>query len=320
MGRGKSQRNLDLIDAAYDILNEINPASVRGACYQLFTRKLIASMARSETCRVSKQLTDARERGDIPWHWIVDETREAERVNAWKNPAAYFETVRRAYRRDRWTRQKYHVEVWSEKGTVRGTLAPVLDEYGVTFRVMHGYGSATVVHDIAEEIRRSDKPWVPFYVGDWDMSGLHMSEVDLPDRLARYGARVEIVRVALTADQIIADPTLPSFRAVEKKGNAKKKGDARYDWFQDWSRDLAKTYGEPRLNGRLCWELDALNPVVLRASVEAAIRSYLDLAEWDAATRAETAERESIVSILATWPGISGPDSKYDNPPDGVDE
>ena len=47
----------------------------------------------------------------------------------------------------------------SEKGTVRGTLAPVLDTYGMTFRVMHGYGSATAVHDAAEQSTAADKPW-----------------------------------------------------------------------------------------------------------------------------------------------------------------
>ena len=39
--------------------------------------------------------------------------------------------------------------MWSEKGTIRGVLKPVLDEYGVGFRVMHGFGSATEVHDVA---------------------------------------------------------------------------------------------------------------------------------------------------------------------------
>jgi hypothetical protein len=30
-------------------------------------------------------------------------------------------------------------------------LAPVLDEYAVGFRVMHGFSSATVVNDIAQD-------------------------------------------------------------------------------------------------------------------------------------------------------------------------
>ena len=83
--------------------------------------------------------------GRIPWSWIADETRAPERVNAWEHPAVYVETVERSCRRDRWGDQPEWIEVWSEKGTVRGTLAPVLHEFGVTFRVMHGYGSATTI-------------------------------------------------------------------------------------------------------------------------------------------------------------------------------
>jgi hypothetical protein len=284
MGRGKSAKSLALIAAARTILEGIQPASVRAVCYQLFNRKLIASMAKNETNRVSAQLRDARECGDIPWHWIVDETREAERVSAWENPAAFVETVKRAYRRDRWSDQPYRVEVWSEKGTVRGTLAPVLHEYGVTLRVMHGYGSATTVHEVADASLNSDKPWSVLYVGDWDPSGLHMSEEDLASRIERYGGRIDIQRVALTKKHI--GPDLPSFSVDEKRH------DPRYAWFK-------------ARYGRRCWELDALNPNTLRLEVEMAILVHIDGPAWQRAGTAEAAECASLVSILDTWPGIS---------------
>ena len=48
----------------------------------------------------------------------------------------------------------------------------------------------------------SDKLLSVFYVGDWDPSGLHMSEMDLPARLEGYGARVTLKRtVAVHADR-----------------------------------------------------------------------------------------------------------------------
>ena len=78
-GRGKSPRSLELIATAFTILQEIQPASVRAVCYRLFTMGLIDSMTKPETNRVSTQLTYAREHEDIPWAWIVDETRNAER-------------------------------------------------------------------------------------------------------------------------------------------------------------------------------------------------------------------------------------------------
>jgi hypothetical protein len=225
----------------------------------------------------------------IPWHWIVDETREAECINAWDDPAAYVETVKRAYRRNRWADQRERVEVWSEKGTIRGTLAPVLDEFGVTFRVMHGYGSTTTVHEVAAENRHTGKRPIAltvFYVGDWDPSGLHMSEVDLPERLERYGGDVLIERVALTEAQVSAGTTLPWFHADEKRR------DPRYAWYR-------------REYGLKCWEVDALSPVDLRQAVTDAITDCLDVAAWNRAEITEAAERESLVSILDTWPGIS---------------
>ena len=285
MGRGKSLKNLALIDAAIEILAVIQPATIRAVCYQLFIRKLLASMSKNSTNRVSVQLRDARERGVLPWTWIVDETRDVECVNAWEDPAAYVETVKRCYRRDRWANQPCRIEVWSEKGTVRGTLAPVLHEYGVPFRVMHGYGSATTVHDVAVDSAERDKPTVALYAGDWDCSGLHMSDADLPSRIARYGGQIEIVRVALTWEHVTLGD-LPHFSVEDKRT------DARYDWFV--------TY-----HGRTCWELDALRPDVLRRAVEAAIISRLDLPSWDQAGQAEEAERESLVTILNAWPGIS---------------
>ena len=58
---------------------------------------------------------------------------------------------------------------------MRGTLAPVMEKYGVTFRVMHGHGSATALHSVAEESQHGDKRMTVLYVGDWDPSGMHMS-------------------------------------------------------------------------------------------------------------------------------------------------
>ncbi len=282
---------MELIDAAREILTEIQPASVRAVCYRLFTRNLIHSMTKSETNRVSTQLTWAGEHNVIPWSWIVDETREAERVSAWENPKAYVDAVSRSYRLDRWVDQPDRIEVWSEKGTIRGVLAPVLDQYGVTFRVMHGYGSSTAIYRAAQESREEDMSLTALYVGDWDPSGLHMNEVDLPRRFDQYGGDVDVVRLALTrADTHQGE--LPSFATVTKKR------DPRYRWYVD-------RYG-PR-----CWELDALSPVVLRDRVAGDIDDRLDHDAWDRAEVVEQAERGSLISILSAWPGISGQASKY---------
>lgn len=289
-GRGKSRRSLALIDAAVDILSEIQPASVRAVCYRLFALGHLTSMAKAETNRVSTQLTWAREQNIIPWSWIVDETREPERVSAWEDPESYITAVERSYRRDRWTDQPARIEVWSEKGTIRGTLAPVLREYGVTFRVMHGYGSSTALYQAAQDSLHGDKILDVFYVGDWDPSGLHMSAVDLPQRIADYGGDIRLHRLALTEQDIGSG--LPSFAAETKRK------DPRHGWFR-------------RHFGRTCWELDALSPTILRQRVADQITARLDHDAWHRADVVEAAERESLTSILSTWPTISGQASKY---------
>jgi excisionase family DNA binding protein len=204
-------RKLELIQASYDILEEIEPATVRAVCYRLFTAGIIPDMSERSTGKVSRQLTWARENDELPWEWIVDETRTPERVSSWADPKSYIRAVKRSYRKDLWRDQDNKVEVWSEKGTVRGTLGPILEEYGVTFRVQHGFASATSLHDAAED--SMDESFTVLYVGDHDPSGMYMSEIDIPDRLERYEAQITIERVALiTLDTV----SLPHFDLSSK--------------------------------------------------------------------------------------------------------
>ena len=286
MPRGKTQRSRALIEACHAILAEIQPATVRAVCYRLFVQGLLSSMAKTNTNRVSTQLVWARGAGMIPWQWIVDETREAERQHTWEEPEAFIDAALHAYRRDRWALQAARVEVWSEKGTVRGTLAPVLRAYGITFRVMHGFASATALYQVAQETQALHSPLEVYYIGDWDPSGLFMSEVDLPQRLDEAEASVHVHRLALAEEDI--GPDLPSFEAETKQG------DTRYGWFRE-------RYGAQ------CWELDALNPNTLRARVEEAIRAHIDWDAWQRCAVTEDAERRSLRHFLTNWnAAISG--------------
>ncbi|HUG36439.1 MAG TPA: hypothetical protein VML54_05780, partial [Candidatus Limnocylindrales bacterium] len=127
MGRGRSPKSLELVQLAREILEEIQPASVRAVCYQLFTRGAIPSMDKAQTNRVGTLLTRAREEGEIPWAHIVQEGRAIERIATWGNPALYARAVQQSYKRNKWAGQPKTVIVVSEKGTVRGTLEPVLE-------------------------------------------------------------------------------------------------------------------------------------------------------------------------------------------------
>jgi hypothetical protein len=267
-----------VIEAMEAICAAAQPITGRGVGYKLFTAGLIPSMATGEMQRVYRLLKEAREEGIIPWEWIVDESRELERVSSWDDPEQYARCVINGYRRDYWNQQSRRVEVWSEKGTIRGVLQPVLDEYGVGFWVTHGFGSSTSVHEVAED--DDGRLLIVLYVGDWDPSGLWMSERDLPERLSRYGGdHVILLRIALTRDHL-AD--LPSFPAADKKK------DPRYNWF-------VKDYGNR------CWELDALDPNDLRAFVEAEVLKRIEPVAWERCKAVERAEQESLRTVLAAW-------------------
>lgn len=293
MGRGLHQHSVELINASIDILREIQPTTVRGVGYQLFIRGFTGSMAKSETAKVSRLLTLARERGEISWDWIVDETREVEQASQWHDGEHFIDSVMRQYRKDYWQDQTYCLEVLSEKGTIRGVLAPVLDEFGVPFRVMHGFASATAANDIARSIVNNDrahgKDTILLYVGDFDPSGLYMSEVDLRERIERYGAEpgfFELRRIAITEADVKSDK-LPSFTA------ASKKGDVRYEWFT-------------KRHGHACVEVDAMNPNDLRKRVRDSILEYLDADAWQHMIRIEQGERESMQKVMTEWSRAMG--------------
>jgi hypothetical protein len=277
-GRGMAQRSLDLIEAMRTAAEAAQPITGRGIGYKLFAVGLISSMAKPEMQRVYRLLKEARERGLVPWEWIVDETRSLERVSTWDDPAQYARCVARSYRRDFWNQQPVRVEVWSEKGTVRGVLAPVLDEYAVGFRVMHGFSGATTLHDVSED--DDGRQLIVLYVGDFDPSGMFMSEEDLPARLSNYGGNhITLKRVALTREHVSG---LPSFPATDKRK------DPRYKWFRANHADR-------------CWELDAMDPNALRDCVEDAIVRRIEPVAWRRCEIVNQAEQESLKTILEKW-------------------
>jgi hypothetical protein len=276
--RGMAKASLDLSEAMHDIAEAAQPITGRGVGYKLFTRGLIPSMKRSDMARVYRLLKQAREQDTIPWDWIVDETRSLEKSAAWDNPEQYIRTLERGYRREFWNQQPVRCEIVSEKGTVRGVLAPVLDRYGVGFRVMHGFTSATSAYDLSQD--DDGRELVLLYAGDYDPSGQYMSEEDLPARFEKYGGdHIELKRIALTREQVEG---LPSFPAADKRN------DPRYKWF-------VSRYGDR------CWELDAMDPNHLRDCVETEIKKLIEPVAWQRCETVNKAEQESIRGFLKKW-------------------
>lgn len=198
MGPGRAPKTIELLNASRDILKDIHPASVRAVCYRLFTLGLLSSMAENETNKVSTLLEEARKEELIPWAWIVDETRAIECAAQGNDPTAFMATAQQSSRKDHWNLQPCHMEVWSDKGTVRGTVQPVLDEFGIGYRMMHGYRLATALNGIAATAA-AGKSCIIFYLGDYSPRVYYRLISDLPRHMATYGtAHINVQRVAIS--------------------------------------------------------------------------------------------------------------------------
>jgi hypothetical protein len=245
-------------------------------CVSAATRR----MEKRDMAKVYRLLTIAREEGTIPAEFIVDEHGHREVAATWADPEEYTLATIRGYRRDYWTQQPVRILIVSEKGTVRGLLLPVLDAYGVDFQPMGGFGSFNKANDIAQD--NDGRPLIVLYVGDYDPSGMWMSERDLPERLSKYGGHhVILKRIALTQEHLRG---LTSFPASDKRK------DPRYKWF-------VKNFG------KRCWELDAMDPNELRACVERAILDHIEPVAWERCKVVERAEQASLREVMASWRG-----------------
>jgi hypothetical protein len=166
------------------------------------------------------------------------------------------------------------VEVWLEKDALSGIFEDVLNPYGVTLNVGRGYDGWDSIHNAAGRLGDEDGATV-FYFGDFDPSGEDMVR-SLAERLAFFGCRPEIVKCALTREDIDRYHLPPDFA---------KKTDTR----------AAKFIAE---HGDVCVELDALPADVLRARLVSEVEARMDLPALGRGQKQEAAERRRLVEVL----------------------
>jgi hypothetical protein len=270
---GKHAATLAIITAAHDVLVERNPMTVRQVYYQLVSRQVIENN-RGQYNAVSNALKAGRKGGTIPWQWIEDRLRRPRHVSMWPSLAAFGQAVSRSYRRDVWQTQPGRVEVWLEKDALSGIFEAVLDAYGVTLNVGRGYDGWASINNAARRFTTGETVTV-LYFGDFDPSGEDMVR-SLRERLAFFGCRPEVVKSALTFEDVRRYNLPPDFT---------KRTDTRRAAF------VAK-YGD------LAVELDALPAAVLEARLREAIEARMDLSALAAVRRKEEDERTLLVAAL----------------------
>ena len=273
-----------------EILSEYSdPLTVRQLYYQLVSRQKIGNK-QTYYQKVSRDITTARENGEIDPDRIEDRGREASEGDYWidQDAEAFIQDQIRFlndkylwYNYPKWVNQPNYIEVWCEKQALQRIVSDIASQYGVISCVAKGFSSFTFAHDAARRFyhkQEKGKSCKILYFGDFDPSGEDMVR-DLLERIHRYGAEnVTIEKCALTKDQVI-EFNLPSDPV--KSGTPEKRGDPR-------AAKFIQKYGD------MCVELDALPPDILRSLIDAAIRTSINWDIWSKNHADHEAERSQI--------------------------
>jgi len=269
-------KSIEILQQAQAILSAYHPMTVRQVYYQLVSRQVIDN-TRSQYQMVSKLLVKARQEEFIPWNWIEDRLRKPRGVPMWDDLNSFAESVLYSYRRDIWAEQPTYFEFWLEKDALSGIFEDVLGEYGITLNVGRGYDGWSSIRNAAARFGDGDGVTVLYY-GDFDPSGEDMVR-SLRERLTFFGCEPEIVKCALTKDDVIRYNLPPDYT---------KKTDTRTAAFVDKYGDMAV-------------ELDALPADVLETSIRKNVERYLDM---DALERVQLTEQRDKQRLLAALGGV----------------
>lgn len=234
---------------------------------QLFYR-LVAdgTLANTDTSykTLSARTAEARRRGEFPD--LLDRGRRIHRDATFTGPRDARSWLRAIYRRDRTEGQPYSLYLGVEKAGMVEQLAAWYGERGLPILALGGYGSQSYVDEVAADVAQDGRPAVLLYAGDFDPSG---EDIDR-DFTARTGCWDQVVRIALTADQV------ESYRLPEHPGKA---ADSRAGAF------IAA-------HGRLVQvELDALDPDDLRGLYDQALAGYWDESAYQRSLAEERQDR-----------------------------
>ena len=276
------KKTFDLIGKANQILEEYKKKgikiTVRGLFYQLVTRDLIPNNQKSYQ-KLSRVLSTARYEGLMDWDSIVDNANFLHICNFFDNVTELLDVAKKSYKLDRWSNQKYYVEVWVEKDALRNIAEPITNNYQVNLFIPGGRVSTTMLYEATQRFAAQEdlgKKCILLYLGDHDPCGLDMALRDIPSRLDRFGTNIEVKHIALTMEQI-KEYNIPTDQISKDKDRTK-----------EWYEELAET--------NKCWELDAIKPTVLQEIIKQNILHFLDIDKYEDILRKE---KEDIKSLEA---------------------
>ncbi len=303
--KGFHNKSLEVIDTANNIIDEYQAEgyslTLRQVYYQFIARDCFPTSwfdALLQTYNTQKNygklgilINKGRLAGLVDWNAITDRTRVLRKNNHFNNPQDILKTAAHSYRIDTRADQEYYLEVWIEKDALVGVIEQVCSDSDVPYFSCRGYVSQSAMWEAAQRINsavcwndtekymeKGIRKAIIIHLGDHDPSGVHMSE-DIQNRLTLFGTTAKVDRIALTIKQV---------KKYKPPPNPTKEKDTR-------SGPYIKKYG------KVCWELDALDPKTLISLIETAVKKYTEADKREELLNRQTFEKSQLQYVSDNW-------------------
>jgi len=265
---GPRQRTIEYRHRVQQVIDDFKdywPLTLRQVYYQLVAAGTIENN-RNSYQKLSRNLSQARLDGSVPWEALEDRARSFFDLRGWHDDQQFIqdqvEEFLRGYRRDLLQSQDEALEIWVEKDALSQVCYRAAAPYSVPIVVARGFASTSYKHECRQRVlanAEAGKPTRILYFGDLDPSGWAMlpSMMDTLHDDMGLGDLVMGVRCALTVEQV-SEYDLP------RNPEALKGSDPRTPKYR-------------KQFGNLAVELDALPPPVLEALVRQSIEDHLEM-------------------------------------------
>jgi len=277
--------------SSMEVINQANPIieeyvaqgfilTLRQIYYQFVARDLLPNVPQSYK-RLGSIVSDGRLAGLIDWEYIEDRTRAVQINSHWSGPADIIRGAAEGYAIDKWEGQPSRVEIWIEKDALVGVIEGVCQEEDVPHFSCRGYSSQSSMHKAANRLKfweRMGRSTVIFHLGDHDPSGIDMTR-DISDRMAMFGCRVDVRRIALNMDQI---------EEYNPPPNPTKVTDSRAEQYM-------------LEHGDESWELDSLEPSMMVELVRDSILEVREETIWEDKVSEEDQDRAILTKSVERW-------------------
>jgi len=287
----KNVKYQEIVKAVNDVLAQYDmPLTLRQIYYRLVAKLLIPNTVTAYKT-LSKLMVKARERGEVDDTRIEDRSRQVLGIGDFGYDdldsflSEQIESLKGSWRywtRRLWPAQPHYLLIALEKDALSRIFTDVADGFHVNVFPTKGYGSYSYVKDMAERMNPiTGKKTIVLYFGDYDPSGRDI-ERDLKERLGRYGGEnFNVVRVALTKEQIerFNLPPRPEDAATIEK--------------------LKRDPRTARYGMEYAAELDALEPPTLQEIIRDTIMTLIDHKAWKETIEQIRKEQKQLADKLS---------------------